>query len=290
MIPENFTYIAPTSLNEAWDALGAHPGETKLLAGGQSLIPLMKLRLASPAYLVDLGKIPGLDGLEERDGALVIGAMVRESALERSALVRSRYAGLYEASSVVADPLVRNFATIGGNLAHADPANDHPAMMLALRATVIARSPSGQRAIPIDDFLVDTFETALRPDEILAEIRIPQPPQHSGSAYAKLERKVGDYAIAAVAVSVTLNGGMCSQVGIGLTNVGPKALRAAAAERYLVGQPPSEAALREAARLAAEAAAPTADLRGPVEYKRAMVRTLATRALRSAVQRAQAGV
>ena len=193
-------------------------------------------------------------------------------------------------AAFVADPLVRNFATVGGNLAHADPANDHPAMMLALRASVVAQSPSGARVIPIDDFLVDTFETALAPDEILTEIRVPQPSQHTGSAYAKLERKVGDYAIAAVGVCVTLDGGMCSQVGIGLTNVGPKALRATAAERYLIGQTPSEAALREAARLAAEAAQPTADLRGPVEYKRAMVQTLTMRALRSAVQRAQAGV
>jgi carbon-monoxide dehydrogenase medium subunit len=290
VIPENFTYFAPASLNEAWDLLGAHAGEAKLLAGGQSLIPLMKLRLASPKYLVDLGKVPGLNGLEERDGALVIGAMTREVALERSALVQRRYAGLVDASSVVADPLVRNFATIGGNLAHADPANDHPAMMLALRATVVARSPGGQREIPIDDFLVDTFETALRPDEILTEIRVPRPAAHSGSAYVKLERKVGDYAIAAVGVSVTLDGGICSQVGIGLTNVGPKALRATAAERYLVGQSPSEAALREAARLAAEAAQPVADLRGPVEYKRAMTQTLAMRALRAAVKRAQADV
>ncbi len=290
MIPENFVYTAPGDLAGVWAALAEHPGDSKLLAGGQSLIPLMKLRLASPAYLVDLRKVPGLNALEERDGALVIGAMVRESALEHSPLIARRYAGLHDASGFVADPLVRNFATVGGNLAHADPANDHPAMMLALRASVVAQSPSGARVIPIDDFLVDTFETALAPDEILTEIRVPQPSQHTGSAYAKLERKVGDYAIAAVGVCVTLDGGMCSQVGIGLTNVGPKALRATAAERYLTGQTPSEAALREAARLAAEAAQPTADLRGPVEYKRAMVQTLTMRALRSAVQRAQAGV
>ena len=290
MIPDTFTYSAPGSLNEAWDLLAAHPDESKLLAGGQSLIPLMKLRLASPAYLGDLRKVPGLNALEERDGALVIGAMVTENALERSALVQRRYAGLVDASSVVADPLVRNFATIGGNLAHADPANDHPAMMLALRASVVAQSPGGARLIPIDDFLVDTFETSLAPNEILTEIRVPQPSQRTGSAYVKLERKVGDYAIAAVGVSVTLDGGVCSQVGIGLTNVGPKAIRATAAERYLVGQSPSDAAIREAARLAGEAAEPTADLRGPVEYKRAMVRTLTARALRAAVQRAQAGV
>jgi carbon-monoxide dehydrogenase medium subunit len=162
-------------------------------------------------------------------------------------------------------------------------------MMLALRATVVARSPHGTREIPIDDFFVDTFETALQPNEILTEIHIPQPTPHSGSAYAKLERKVGDYAIAAAGVSVTLDGTIVSDVGIGLTNVGPKAIRATAAERYLVGQSPSEAAIREAARLAARAAEPTADLRGPVEYKRAMVQTLTSRALHSAVQRAKVG-
>ncbi len=290
MIPDTFSYSAPGSLGETWDLLAAHPGESKLLAGGQSLIPLMKLRLASPAYLVDLRKVPGLNALEERDGALVIGAMVRETALEHSPLIQRRYAGLSDASAVVADPLVRNFATIGGNLAHADPANDHPAMMLALRASVVAQSPGGERVIPIDDFLVDTFETALAPNEVLTAIRVPQPAQHTGSAYAKLERKVGDYAIAAVGVCVTLDGGVCSQAGVGLTNVGPKALRATAAERYLVGQSPSEEAIREAARRAGEAAQPTSDLRGPAEYKRAMVQTLTARALRSAVARAQAGV
>ena len=289
MIPENFEYVAPRSLGEVWAALGAHPGEAKILAGGQSLIPLMKMRLAGPGYLVDLGKVPGLDTLAERDGMLVIGAMVRERALEHSDLIKKRYTGLYEASSVVADPLVRNYATLGGNLAHADPANDHPAMMLALRAVVVAAGPNGSREIAIDDFLVDTFETALKPDEVLTAIHIPQPRPRSGSAYVKLERKVGDYAIAAVGASVTLDGGICAEVGIGLTNVGPKAIRATAAERYLTGQSPSEAALREAARLAAEAAEPTADLRGPVEYKRAMVQTLAARALKSAVQRAQGG-
>jgi aerobic carbon-monoxide dehydrogenase medium subunit len=288
MIPPPFEYVAPNNLGEVFAALAAHPGEAKILAGGQSLIPLMKMRFASPGYLVDLSKIPGLDALGERDGMLVIGAMVRENTLEHSPLIQKRYPGLYEACAVVADPLVRNFATLGGNLAHADPANDHPAMMLALRATVVAASPGGAREIPIDDFLIDTFETALRPDEVLTAILIPQPRLHTGSAYVKLERKVGDFAIAAVGANVTLDGGICAEVGIGLTNVGPKALRATAAERFLTGQAPSDAALREAARLAADAAQPTADLRGPVAYKRAIVQTLATRALTSAVQRAQA--
>jgi carbon-monoxide dehydrogenase medium subunit len=248
----------------------------------------MKFRLATPAYLVDMRKIPGLATLEERDGNLVIGAMTREAALEKSALVRRRYTGLYEASAVVADPIVRNFATLGGNLAHADPANDHPAIMLAMRASVVLASPRGQRVLTVDDFIVDTMETALAPDEILTEIHVPTPAAHSGSAYVKFERKVGDFAIAAVGAQITLNGDVCSQAGIGLTNVGPKAIRASQAEAYLVGKKPTEDVLHEAARLAASVAQPMADLRGPEEYKRAVVRTLAVRALRSAVERARA--
>lgn len=289
MIPDKFTYFAPTTLSEAWSLLQHHPDDAKLMAGGQSLIPLMKFRLATPAYLIDMRKIPGLATLEERGGNLVIGAMTRESALEKSALIRSRYTGLYEASAVVADPLVRNYATVGGNLAHADPANDHPAIMLAMRASVVLASPRGQRVLTVDDFIVDTMETALAPDEILTEIHVPIPAAHSGSAYVKFERKVGDFAIAAVGAQITLYGDVCSQAGIGLTNVGPKAIRASQAEAYLVGKQPTEDVLREAARLAASASQPVADLRGPEEYKRAMVRTLATRALRSAVERARAG-
>ena len=289
MIPDKFTYFAPTTLTEAWDLLQAHSGEAKILAGGQSLIPLMKFRLANPAYLIDLRKTPGLDTLDERDGALVLGAMVREATLEKSSLIQRRYPGIHDASGVVADPLVRNFATIGGNLAHADPANDHPAMMLALRARMVAQSPRGRREMSVDDFLVDTMETALEPDEILIELRVPQPAPHSGSAYVKFERKVGDYAIAAVGAQVTLDGDVCSQAGIGLTNVGPKALRATEAEAFLVGKQPTEETLREAARLAAASAEPVSDLRGPEEYKRAMVRTLTVRALRAAVERARTG-
>ena len=289
MIPDTFEYFAPSTLQEAIGLLHEHPGDAKVLAGGQSLIPLMKFRLATPAYLVDLRKLPGLAALEERDGSLVIGAMVRETALEGSELVRRRYPGLADTSAVVADPLVRNFATIGGNLAHGDPANDHPAMMLALRAEVVAEGPSGRRRISVDDLLVDALETSLAPDEVLMEIAVPRPAPHSGSAYVKLERKVGDYAIVGVAAQVTLDGDVCTQAGLGLTNVGSTAIRAAQAEQFLVGKRLDQEALREAARLAAEAAQPSDDLRGPAEYKRAMVRTLTTRALRTAVQRAQEG-
>jgi carbon-monoxide dehydrogenase medium subunit len=289
MIPDKFEYFAPTALEDAISLLQQHPGDAKVIAGGQSLIPLMKFRLAAPAYLVDLQKIPHLDILQERDGALVLGAMVREARLESSSLIRQRYPALLDTTSVVADPLVRNFATVGGNLAHGDPANDHPAMMLALRAGLIARGPRGSRNISIDDFLVDTLETSLDPDEILTEIHIPAPVPQSGAAYYKLERKVGDYAIAAVGASVTLDGDICTQAGLGLTNVGPKAIRASAAEAFLTGKQLSEETIREAARLASEAAQPTSDLRGPADYKRAMVQTLAVRALRKASQRASGG-
>jgi carbon-monoxide dehydrogenase medium subunit len=289
MIPDKFEYFAPTALEDAISLLQQHPGDAKVIAGGQSLIPLMKFRLAAPAYLVDLQKIPHLDVLQERDGVLVIGAMVREARLETSTLIRQRYPALLDTSGVVADPVVRNFATVGGNLAHGDPANDHPAMMLALRAGLIARGPRGSRNIAIDDFLVDTLETALAPDEILTEIHIPAPAAQSGAAYYKLERKVGDYAIAAVGAAVTLDGDVCTRAGLGLTNVGPKAIRASAAEAFLTGKQLSEETIREAARLASEAAQPTSDLRGPADYKRAMVQTLAVRALRKASQRASGG-
>jgi carbon-monoxide dehydrogenase medium subunit len=269
--------------------LQEHSEDGKLMAGGQSLIPLMKLRLASPSYVIDLQKVPGLSTLEEHDGFLVIGTMVRESALEHSSLIRSRYPGIAEASEVVADPVVRNFATLGGNLAHADPANDHPAMMLALRARVLATGPNGHRSISIDDFLVDTFETSLAPDEVLVEIHVPQPVAHSGSAYVKFERKVGDYAVAAAAAQVTLQGDTCAQAGLGLTNVGPKAIRPVAAEQFLVGKRLDDQTIREAAKLAGDAAEPTTDLRGPAEYKRAVVRALTARALRKAAERAQGG-
>ncbi len=293
MIPPPFEYHAPHSLPDAIGLLQQYGSDAKLLAGGQSLLPLMKLRLASPAHLIDLQHVPGLKTLEEHGGTLVIGAMVSESRIEHSPLIRRHYPGLVEASEVVADPLVRNFATLGGNLAHADPANDHPAMMLALGAQIVAQGPKGQRRISIDDFLVDTFETALAPDEVLVEIHLPHQADHStlhsGSAYVKLERKVGDYAIAAVAAQVTCNGSTCSHAGVALTNVGPKAIRAAEAERFLIGKQLDDATIREAARLAATAAEPTSDLRGPADYKRAVVRTLAARALRQAAERAQKG-
>lgn len=290
MIPAAFEYHAPSSLAEATALLARLGEDAKVLSGGQSLIPLMKLRLASPTHLVDINGIPGLTGIRETDGVLRIGALTRESELEESTLVRERYPLLYETSRVIADPLVRNLATVGGNLAHADPANDHPATMLALGAEIVAAGPRGQRRISITSFFTGPFATALAPDEILSEIRVPMPAARSGGAYVKLERKVGDFATAAVAAQLTLSlGGTVEQVGIGLTNVGLTPIKATGAEASLRGKRPDDAAIREAATQAAAASEPVEDLRGSVEYKRDLVRVLTARALRRALARAQGG-
>jgi carbon-monoxide dehydrogenase medium subunit len=287
MIPAAFEYHAPTSIGEATALLARLGEEAKVLSGGQSLIPLMKLRLASPRHLVDINGIPGLAELREAEGFLRIGALVREADLEASALVRVRYPLLHDTCAVIADPLVRNLATVGGNLAHGDPANDHPAAMLALEAEVIAAGRRGERRIPIVSFFTGPFATALEPDELLVEIRVPTPPPRSGGAYLKLERKVGDFATAAVAVQLALSAaGTCDRVGIALTNVGLTPIVATAAQGVLAGRRPDEATIRRAAELAAEASRPAEDLRGPVEYKRDLVRVLTARALRRAVERA----
>jgi len=288
MIPAAFQYHAPTTVGEATALLARLGEEAKVLSGGQSLIPLMKLRLASPEHVVDINGIPGLSGIREADGVLRIGALTRESDLEESELIRTRYPLLHDTSKVIADPVVRNLATIGGNLAHGDPANDHPATMLALGAEVVAVGPKGERRIAIGSFFIGPFATSLKPDEILVEIRIPQPVAKSGGAYLKLERKVGDFATAAVAAQLTLGAsGACDQVGIGLTNVGLTPIKATKAEAALKGKAPDEAAIKRAAELAAEASEPSEDLRGSVEYKRDLVRVLTARALRRAVERAQ---
>jgi len=287
MIPPQFTYFAPTTLQEALTLLRHYGSEVKLLSGGQSLIPLMKLRLATPAYLIDINRIPGLDSLHEDNGFLRIGALTREADLEHSALVRTHYPIVCDTARVIGDPLVRNLATIGGNLAHADPANDHPATLLAVEAEVVATGLEGERTIPVAEFFTDFFTTALRPDEMLTEIRIPAPTAGSGGAYVKLERKVGDFAIVGVAAQVTLDAaGVCARAGIGLTNVAPTPLKVHSAEAFLQGTHLDQDSITQAAQLAAEAARPEADLRGSVAYKRDMVRVLTTRALTRALERA----
>jgi carbon-monoxide dehydrogenase medium subunit len=281
MIPPSFEYLRPNTIPEAIAMLQQHGDAAKILSGGQSLIPMMKLRLARPAILIDINRISGLSHIKEEGGYLKIGGLTREAELEVSPLVRSKYPILADTTHVIADPQVRNLATVGGNLAHGDPANDHPATMMALGAQVVANGPKGERVIPIDNFFVSLFTTALKPDEILTEIRVPVPPPRSAGAYLKLERKVGDFATAAVAVQVTLDAnGACQTVGMGLTNVGATPVKARKAEDFLRGKKLDDTAIAQAAQLAADQAEPSADLRGPVEYKKGLVKELAKRALR----------
>jgi carbon-monoxide dehydrogenase medium subunit len=287
MIPSAFDYVVPSSLDEAVALLRAHDGEAKVLSGGQSLIPMLKLRLAAPAILVDINRIGGLDYVEERDGALCIGALAREATLEASTVVRERYPILLDTARVIADPIVRNSATICGNVAHGDPGNDHPATMIALDASFVLRGPDGTRTVAARNFFLGLFVTALASDEIVTEIVIPRPAPLSGGAYLKLERKVGDYATAGVAAQVTFNEqGTCTSARIGLTNVGPTPIAAREAGEYLVGTRLEDETIAQAARLAAAVAEPFADRRGSAEYKRDMVRVLAARALRIASRRA----
>lgn len=289
MIPGEFDYFSPGSVDEALSLLTQHGFDAKLLAGGMSLIPAMRFRLAAPQVLIDLNGIEGLDYVEERDGHLVIGAMTRESAIEESALVAERYPLLADTSRVVADPLVRNRGTLGGNVAHADPANDHPATMLAYGAEFVAVGPAGRRTIPADDFFVGLFENALADDEILTEIRIPAPGANSGGAYVKMERKVGDYAISAAAVQLTMENGRCSAARIGLTNVSAVPMRATNAEQMLVGNELSDEVVEAAGQAAADECDPSADLRGSTAYKRDLTRILVKRAIRKAAERAEGG-
>jgi len=286
MIPASFEYLRPKTLTEAIGLLQQYGDDAKILSGGQSLIPMMKLRLARPGYLVDINRITGLSHIKEEGGYLRIGGLTREAELEASPLVRAKYPIIIDTAHVIADPQVRNLATVGGNLAHGDPANDHPATMVALGAQVVATGAKGERVIPIEDFFLTLFSTALQHEEILTEIRIPIPPPRSGGAYLKLERKVGDFATAAVAVQLTLDDkGACQNVGIGLTNVGPTPVKARKAEDFLRGKKLDEANIAQAAQLAADESDPSADLRGPVEYKKGLVKELAKRALTRALQR-----
>jgi aerobic carbon-monoxide dehydrogenase medium subunit len=287
MIPPAFEYLRPKTLPEAVAMLQQHGDDAKILSGGQSLIPMMKLRLARPSHLIDINRVTGLSYVKEEGGFLKIGGLTREAELETSDVVRKKYPLLLDTAKVIADPQVRNMATVGGNLAHGDPANDHPATMMALGVQVVATGAKGERVIAIDDFFVSLFTTALQHDEILTEIRVPVPPPKSGGAYFKLERKVGDFATAAVAVQLTLDGaGAVQKIGIGLTNAGATPIRAKSAEDLLRGKKPDAALIAQAAQLAMDASQPSADLRGPVEYKKGLIKELTKRALNRAIERA----
>jgi carbon-monoxide dehydrogenase medium subunit len=287
MIPQSFEYLCPETIPEAIALLQEHGDGAKILSGGQSLIPMMKVRLARPEYLIDINQIAGLQYIKEEGGFLKIGGLTREADLEASEVIQSKYPIIQDTAAMIADPLVRNMATVGGNLAHGDPGNDHPATMLALDAEVICVGPRGERAIPVKDFFVSLFTTQLEHGEILTEIRIPIPPAGSGGAYFKLERKVGDFATVGVAAQITVDGsGICRGAGIGLTNVGPTPIKANRAEDFLIGKTIDESQINQAAQMAAADAQPSSDLRGPAEYKSSMVKELTKRALTRAHERA----
>jgi carbon-monoxide dehydrogenase medium subunit len=286
MIPAPFDYHRPSSLDEALKLLKRHGDEARVLSGGMSLLPMMKLRLASVAHLVDIGRIPGLDTIKEEKGVVRIGAMTRQSALERSEIIRGRFPILADALPLIADPLVRNRGTIGGNVANGDPGNDQPAIMIALGATFVVRG-SKERSIAAGEFYKGLYSTALAAGEILTEIRIPVPPPKSGGAYAKLKRKTGDFAVAAAAVQLTLaRNGAIERCIVALTNAGQTPVEVKDAASFLAGKTPDDVTLREAGQIAAKASSPSADRRGSVDYKRDMARVLTVRALRTALERA----
>jgi len=289
MFPAAFDYRAPKTLDEALKLLKERGDDAKVMAGGQSLIPLLKLRFAQPALIVDIGRLPGLDGIKKQDGHVSIGALVRHVDVERSKELQGWLPIMGEAVHWIADPLVRNRGTVVGSVCHADPQGDWGSVMLALGADVVARSASGERVIHATDFFTGPFTTALRPDELATEIRIPVPAGAAGGAYNKLERKVGDFATVAVAVQVELKDGKVGKAGIGMTSVGATNLKATAAEKALAGKDPTDSAIAEAAKLAAAAAEPKADLRGSVDYKRDLVRVFVQRGLKTAVARAREG-
>src|SRR5438874_4946864 len=287
MLPARFDYHRAESVEEALSLLDQYGDDAKVLAGGMSLIPLMKLRFASPGHLVDVNPLAELAGIEEADGSLRIGAMTRHREIVDSDLIKAGYPALATAAPLVADPIVRNRGTIGGSLCHADPAGDFGSVLLALGAQMAVRSSSGERTVAIDDFLVDTFTTALEPNELLTGIRVPAPSAKSGGTYLKLERKVGDFATVGAAVHVELDDGHIGKAGIALTAVGPKNLRATEAENALSGAEPTEEAFAEAGRLAAQIAQPHSDVRGSAEYKRHVVEVFVRRGLAQAARMAR---
>jgi aerobic carbon-monoxide dehydrogenase medium subunit len=287
VIPPEFEYHAPSTVDEAIGLLQSTPGDAKVLAGGQSLLPLMKLRLAGPKTLVDITRIPKLSYVQETADCLCLGATTRINDLNDSAIIHARYPLLADAGANIADPLVRNMGTVGGNCCHGDPGNDLPACMLAYGAQYVIRGPKGNRTVPAQEFYQDSYVTVLDPSEILTEVQVPKAQPGDGGAYLKIHRKVGDFAIVAVAVQLRLDPhGAVTQAGIALTNVGPTAILASKAAAQLVKKKPTDADLGAAGKLAAEAAQPNSDLRGPADFKRAVVQTLTQRAIKMAWTRA----
>jgi carbon-monoxide dehydrogenase medium subunit len=286
MLPARFEFHRPSSLDEALGLLSSLE-DAKVLAGGQSLIPVMKLRFATPSHLVDVNALPDLDRVEESGGTLRIGALVRHNQMVGSELVAAKHPLLASTAPQIADPLVRNLGTVGGSLAHADPAGDWGSTMIAAGASVVLRSSRDEREVPVSEFLVDIFTTLLEPDELLTEVRVPLPAARLGGAYLKLERKIGDFATVGVAVQVEMSNGTIGRAGIALTGVASKNVHAAEAEQSLAGAEPSDDAFAQAGRLAAAACDPVSDVRGSAEYKRHIVEVYVRRGLAGAVEMAR---
>jgi carbon-monoxide dehydrogenase medium subunit len=286
MIPAGFDYHAPNSVAGAIKLLGDLGPDAKLLAGGHSLLPMMKLRFAQPTHLIDLRKVAELRGIAQQGDEIHIGAMTTEHELLHSPLLAEKLPLLVEGAGWIADPQVRYKGTIGGDISHGDPGNDQPALMMALDASFVLRGPKGERCVKADGYFLGLYATQLEADEILTQIRIPVPSAGSGWSYQKLKRKTGDFATAAAAVLLQMKDGRVAKVNIALTNAGPTALKAKAAEDSLVGKAIDDASLNEAARLAMSICEPTADQRGDVEYKVAMTGEMTRRALQAALARA----
>jgi carbon-monoxide dehydrogenase medium subunit len=288
MIATEFEYLAPASLDEAISLLTKHGDEAKLLAGGHSLIPIMKLRLAQPKYLIDIGQLPGLSVVHEDNGSIAVGGLVTHHALETSEILKSKLPLLPETAAAVADVQVRNRGTIGGSLVHADPAADLPATALALGAELRVTGPKGQRTIKIDDFFVGLLATAIAPDEILTEVRFPLQPAKTGSAYVKVPNKASHYAIVGVAAVVTIGGdGRCQRACIGLTGVTHKPQRALAAESSLAGKTLDDPAIAEAAGLAADGIKALSDIHASADFRLHLTKVMTERALHLAASRAR---
>jgi len=288
MIPANFNYHKATSLKEAI-ALSSELGEeAKYMSGGHSLLPMMKLRFATPEHIIDISKIEGLSYIKEDGDMLKIGALTTQSEMEHNVLLKENYPIFGDAIWLTADPSVRNVGTIGGNIAHGDAANDQPALMLAVRATIIAEGADGQKTIPIDEFFHGFYMTALEAGDILTEIQVPKAKKNSGGAYHKVERKVGDYATAGVAVHLELDdNGICQQIGIGLTNVSAVPMRLERGEEVLRGQVITNELIAQVGQIASEDSEPESDLRGSEAYKRSIINTITKRMLNKALERAR---
>lgn len=282
MFPRSFSYLAPESLDDALAMLAEHGEDAKVLAGGQSLIPLMKLRFAAPDYIIDINRIPDLGSMAE-NGSLNVGALVRTHDIERSDLIKERYPAMAAAAPLISDPLVRNLGTVVGSLCHADPQGDWASVMLAMNAEIVCRNGAVERRVPVAEFVQGPFTTTLDPTEIATEVSIPDPGADMFGTYIKLERKVGDFASVGVAVHLSFEDGRkVERAGIGLTAVGPANIKATEAERVLTGAELDSGTIARAADLCAEAANPHSDIRGSADYKRAMVRVFVSRALSAA--------